>query len=685
MRSDTPQNAIFVSCDIVGHAETDDHAAQLARIRRLNEAIKAICGEYFAKSAIWASGGDGGHVAFLDPALAPAAIRLLESLFAWAKGSPGDQAKPKVKLRLTGHYGPVAVIEGADGRSELVGDGINTCGSLLKFAEPGSVLVTTQFRDFVCDPIAAAHEWAGRLKFGAQRRIYLKHGRSAVIIPLSITGSFESQGDSLNHSDRMLLQEAVLAGESWLVIYHAKRLLQVNSSDADAIEALQSLTPSQLVVTGPVSTRMEAHPLLSQMNRQAVHDLVRGAQLVERDDGELICAQDDTGDAMFIIVKGRIGVSAIERSSTIESAPAPIDISFAPGQVVGELALALSRRRTASLQAVGPTAFLSISYATLRGLFEARAANPRLQRAFNEFLLDRSLRFLCANCDYLAKGENAPLAGVSQPWETMVEDSEYMNFDWHDAEAHLASNDRFASPGLYILAGGRLIEATQNEVVTKRLDGQDLPIVFVDLPNTLVISGHPYQIDPESGATVNVVRISDRALKAFGPTVYAKLISAIRRQLAQQFLYDVFISYSHHDEHIVANWRAAMERAGLRVYMSRPDAMKKFKPEIELAMAESLVMMPFVSDRAGGIDGQSGWVQREIEYRKSLFDEDHCNILPIELTPGLSGKFADGFSAVVISGDGSAAISEAIEAIGAVRKGTRLPPFATQRAGRPRI
>jgi len=113
--------------------------------------------------------------------------------------------------------------------------------------------------------------------------------------------------------------------------------------------------------------------------------------------------------------------------------------------------------------------------------------------------------------------------------------------------------------------------------------------------------------------------------------------------------------------------------------------MNKFKPEIELALAESLVMLPFVSDRAEGAGGQAGWVEREIAYRKTLFDEDHCNILPIELTAGLSGKFADGFSAIVVSGDGSAAVAEAIDAIRAVRQGKRAPPFAAKRTPLQRI
>jgi hypothetical protein len=90
-------------------------------------------------------------------------------------------------------------------------------------------------------------------------------------------------------------------------------------------------------------------------------------------------------------------------------------------------------------------------------------------------------------------------------------------------------------------------------------------------------------------------------------------------------------------------------------------------------------MVPFVSDRAAGPDGQKGWVQREIEYRKTLFDEDHCNILPIELTRGLAAVFADGFSALPVTGDGLGEIEIVLEAIRAVKAGAKSPPFATRR------
>ena len=445
------------------------------------------------------------------------------------------------------------------------------------------------------------------------------------------------------------------------------------------------LTPSQLVVAARSRDGFEAHPLLSALNRQSLQDLIRAAQLVEREDGETICAQNDPGDAMFIVLKGGIGVAA-QPAAEGPSAVAPPSIRFGEGQIVGELALALNRRRTATLQAIGPTAFLSINYDILRGLMTEGPQAGRLQRVFSDFLLERSLRFLCQSCSYLAKGADAPLAGLSDPWETIAGDAEQFKLNWEQASAKLASEDRYAAPGVYILAGGALVEATQDQVVPKKLDATDLPLVCVNLPGTFVSTSHAFHIDPEAGGSVvNVVRISDRSLRAFGPAVFARLVEQLKRRLADQFAFDVFISYSHRDEAVAGAWRTALEQAGLRVYMSRPDAMRKFKKEIELALAESLVMMPFVSDRAAGPDGQKGWVQREIEYRKTLFDEDHCNILPIELTRGLAELFADGFSALAVTGDGLADVDVVVDAVRAVKTGAKAPPFATRREAGLRI
>ncbi len=687
MSSRTHVEAIFVSCDIVGHGADSDQSRQVARIESLNACIRRVCGQYFGSEVIWASGGDGGHVAFLDDSHIETAIELIGNLFQWAQAQEASVNEPWSKLRLTAHRGPVSVIEGADGRRDLAGDGINLCGSLLKFGAPETVLVTSEFRDLIERKRTSGGEVLPQITFDRERMIYLKHHRPNTVAHMSLPGAFVSSQAVSAGSDRDMLESAVSNSRFWAAIYHAKRLLQIDSTDPIATSTLPLISPSQLVISGPASGRVEAHPLFSQMNRQSMQDLVQNAHLVERDDGETICLQGDAGDAMFIVLRGQIGVVQSAPHAAPQVQPRPLfDLSFGEGRIVGELALALSRRRTTTLQAIGQTAFLSINYSTLQSLLAAKPRNARLERAFNEFLLDRSLSFICGNCSYLSQDATSPLAGIDQPWERLTEGSQQLTLDWREADSFLTSRDRFKDSGLYILAGGRLTEASQIDAVRKILDAQNLPIAFINLPNAIVSHYHNFQIDPESGSSlVKIIHISDRALTSFGPAAYGKLLDAIKLQLSKQFVFDVFISYASQDEHIATVWRDTMQRSGLRVYMSRPEGLRRFKNEIELALAESLVMIPFVSDRATAPDGEVGWVQREIGYRRTLFDEAHCNILPIELTRGMAQSLADGFSAIAVTGTGQDSIGEAIEAVQAVRSGKKAPPFAVHHEEKARL
>ena len=674
-----PASAAFVSCDIVGHGREPDHQTQAKHIAELNECVRRSCGRAFGDGVVWASGGDGGHVAFLRPELRTMALDLILELFLWAS-PPGRP--PRLKLRITAHFGPVSLVRGADAREQLVGSGINLCGSLLNFGTPGAVLVTEAFREFVLSDFSDGAAPAVGVRFHDDTTIYLKHFFATHVSFLSMPDRFDSQWGFPEKSDRIQLREALHAKLQWRVVYHAKRLLQVDSSDEDAMRAMELINPRQLSYRTDAASDFEAHPLLGQMNKSALRDLILAAHLIEREDGEIVCAHEDPGDAMFIVLKGQIGVVMTNTMSPGEGGRRPrVDLCYGEGKILGELALALQRRRTATLQAVGPTALLSINYSTLLHLLDGKPKNVLLERSFNEFLLGRILEHLCRNAEYLAAAEGSPLVGIESPWEQMVDGSERYTFSWNDVEVIDPTEEDFHEPGVYILTSGRLVEASQSDRVRKVLSEGDHPIVYVDCPSEIVSFRHRYRIDMDADLkSVSMVRISDRVLRSWGPRVYAKIVDAVKSHLRRQFLFDVFISYNHRDEHIARRWYEAMITAGLRVYMSQPEAMRRFKVEIELALVESLVMVPFISLQVQSQDQSESWVRREIEFRRRQFGPENGNILPIELNPGIAQQFTDGFSAVALTGDGEGAIEEVIRTVLSVRSGLKPPPFARRRA-----
>ena len=342
-----PKPAAIVSCDIVGHGLEPVHERQIERICGLNAVVRVSFDDGGPGTLVWASGGDGGHAAFVDADGLSRAVALARRLRDWA-------VVHGVPLRVTAHSGAVSVVEGADGRIQLVGDGINLCGSLVNFGVPGRIIVTSDFRRLVVESDSEG------VRFADERVIYLKHFQARVLCQMVFDGDAEPSWE-LERSDPRQLREALLSGNRWHAIYHIKRLLQVDSTDPLARHALEDLDPETLTDGGTA----RQHPLLASLTGPSLRELLRASELVERDDGDVICHDNDSGDSMFIVLRGQIGVVLRSAGST-ESRPR--DIRIGEGGIAGELAMALSRPRTATMQSVGPTALLALDYDKLEKL-----------------------------------------------------------------------------------------------------------------------------------------------------------------------------------------------------------------------------------------------------------------------------------------------------------------------------
>ena len=225
---------LLVSCDIVGYSAEPDIALQLQRAQAVNDMIRPAVAAAGSDQGFWFSGGDGGHVAFTGATAPGKALQLLLDLRTWSITS-------QVPLRIAGCVGLGERFTGADGRVDMVGPGVNLAARLLQYA--GSdlrIVVTDAFRgrcNGLTSVAATFHEpRVVRGPFPHPQQVWLVSGPGQS--PSKWAPPFGLAPDA-EQDDRADLRRAVARADGLAVLYRAKRLLQVNSSDAEALQALR--------------------------------------------------------------------------------------------------------------------------------------------------------------------------------------------------------------------------------------------------------------------------------------------------------------------------------------------------------------------------------------------------------------------------------------------------------------
>ena len=227
----------FVSFDISSHSAEHNHTKQVERIASLNEIVAQIIRTPEADDPLWASGGDGGHIVFTLQGAALGIPKALQTLQCWS-------VDHDVALRIVAHVGTATTVPGADGRTQIVGDGINLCGSLIEVAPAAAILVTEALKKFfVPEPnseTSGTHGSNSDLHFHDPRNVYLKHFQMTRVYLCSISKERVSYWGPLHRSDRTMLGDAMRARAAWDVIFYSKRVIQMNSSDPEATEAIKN-------------------------------------------------------------------------------------------------------------------------------------------------------------------------------------------------------------------------------------------------------------------------------------------------------------------------------------------------------------------------------------------------------------------------------------------------------------
>jgi hypothetical protein len=327
--------------------------------------------------------------------------------------------------------------------------------------------------------------------------------------------------------DRRLLDAAVRQQRYWDVIYHSRRLMQIDLHDRDADTSLVNIPGQQLVYSDAGSGQIRPNPLLAPMDQYSRADFIRSAQLVERNRGEILFRVGDAGDTMFVILRGDLAVSFDPDPQALSPGDAPA-IRIGVGEIVGELAFALHRRRTATLQCLTPTTLLSFSPEAVEAVADNSPSQTAIRQALSRFVKARVLEYLCNNANYLIGGDRSgPLSGLAEPWMSLIDNTTLL---YYPGRRSLASQDReLRRPGLYVLVSGELGETSLSEHL---LDGTKLPVMHADFPGAAIRGSRSYDVALDA----LIVRIGPEAFcnPALSEERFRDLLEAVRSAVAGQ-------------------------------------------------------------------------------------------------------------------------------------------------------
>ncbi|MEV6345670.1 cyclic nucleotide-binding domain-containing protein [Actinoplanes sp. NPDC051851] len=654
----------IVSCDIVSHSAESDIDVQTQRVTAINRIVTAAIAGAGAGHAVWASGGDGGHVIFRGDGWPAHALALVAALRGWS-------ASEKVPLRVTAHVGRVRFLAGADGRAQAVGDGINAAGWLLSRGPAAGVLVSRAFREAIEESGAGVP-----VLFDGDRSLRDKTGRAQQLQLMSV-GADRSTWDSPTEEDRRRLHSAERAGAGWETIYWAKRILQINRRDAEAEDAIGRLQRRQLGYLRE-EVRGESNPFFELLTQNDLREVILAGHLVERDYNEYICRTGDEGETMFVILRGQVGVYLPGTQAESDGVAQP-DFTHEEGEIVGELAFAMSRRRTADLVALTDTTLLT---------FDIREMERRLPRNawknVGAFIRARTLEHVSQRVPYLVgANQSGPLTGADRPWERIlaeIEDhcdllplqrtgSTRLTFDrvrnLDDANGH----------GIWLLVGGRLRGLTESEppgarVPGSSLAGEDYPLLWVDLPGTVVLPKWEFHIEKEP---VTILHLRESGLVRLDAPQRDAFYRDLRLAAANCFEYDAFLSYNSGDTETADRWQRALTEAGLHVFRDVPTHGEEFPSRLLAAIRQSRALVAFVSPHVMVRSPAENWVMREINAHRYYFDESR--VFPVILPGGSHRDIVRGFTPIKVDRDEAGAMARLVSELKALRDGVREPPY----------
>jgi hypothetical protein len=561
------QGAAVVSCDIVGHSGNPVEV-QTARVREINKIVAEQIDTCSDSDIVWSSGGDGGHVILRQTSWERPAIELIRNLYDWSE-------RQEVPLRIIGHYGNITYIDGADRRVQPIGSGINYAGWLLTQGHWKGAVVSDTFRHEI-----EKADIDLEIEFRDPRFIPNISFEPHLLYLMSTEG-MRSSWDDPEPGDRAALNRAIEKDLGWDILYFAKRIWQVNSKDDDAALALERVRVHTLRYHDARGSKKDedegiVNPFFERLGPDALKEVLQLGQLIERRRGHVICRYDETGDTMFVILRGEVGVYNSEGRGFNE-ATGPRHV-LRQGEIVGELAYALSRNRTADLVALTDVALLSFNYEDIK----SKSTGQQVAEQVSAYINFRVLQHASDNAPYLLGPERAgPLAVGAPSWDyaltVLRRHSNLIDVDRWVLDLALDKLKPSGSrrEGLYILAAGELKAQRPGSVV---LRGADFPVLWVDVPNLLQITPATYAVDD---GPVKVLHIAAQGIDDLRPPQRAALRLALDHASNRQtggYKFDVFLCHSKKDSQVVSKIYQRLVEAGITCWFDE----KQIHPGAEI-------------------------------------------------------------------------------------------------------
>jgi hypothetical protein len=536
-----------VSCDILGHSTTSG-TDQLRRVGAINRIVADLIRRRGPDLVVWSSGGDGGHVVFFGDGWQPDALYLMSELYAWAS----DEG---VALRIAGHLGVVATLIGADGRTQAVGTGINFAGWLIRQATGDGVVVSDAFRrGMASSTVASAVEFHGE-------RLRVDRNSIRQLLWLMSFSDLRSEWVESQNDDYTAFDKCLHRKDGWGALYYAKRISQINPHHHTVTGALDDV--SRILKSDAGDNRS----FLEQLRAEELTEVLKLGHLVERAPGEVICRVDEPGESMFVILRGDVGVYNLEGKGFGGSAEPKH--THRAGEVVGELAAALNRSRTADLVAMTDVALLSfISEEVSDKLSNAATdAGKEAKRQYDRFILDRVLQHTTQVATYLFGPNRAgPLSrnpahgssrlGEKEAWEATirhllkyaelvtVETGLTLEIDQVTRKIGRAT----AEHGLFVLVAGS-VQVT--DPVPAVLSGVQCPLLWVDVPTLFTKPSGSYARVAEP---IKVLWIAADGIVQLSIDQRTELRRALEGTVGAkppEYEYDVYLCHSKMDRRLV--------------------------------------------------------------------------------------------------------------------------------------